>query len=281
MTPNELSGSIDSIITKADTAFGKTVSKTQTALFEQMQLMLNRLELNPDGTIMQNRANRELMAKVDIYFNKAFSETGYYDKLNDFTGDILKITSENTAYFSFVEESFSANAQYIKSLQKQTVSQFETLLANDGLTATMKNPLLNILNQNINTSASFSDLLSQVRGFTLGNAERQGQLMRYSRTIANDTLFNYNRALQEAISERAGLEWYYYSGGIDKDSRSFCIARVGKYFKKETIEGWASLDWQGKRAGTTSSTIFIYCAGYNCKHMLIPVSDSIVPKKFK
>ncbi|HZI25100.1 MAG TPA: hypothetical protein VFD46_08485 [Chryseolinea sp.] len=279
MTPDELSGSVDSIITKADAAFAKTVAKTQTALFEQMQLLLNRLELKPDGTIMQNRANRELMAKVDIYFNKAFAETGYYEKLNDFTGDILKITSENTAYFSFVEESFSDNAQYIKSLQKQTIAQFETLLANDGLTATMKNPLLNILNQNINTSASFSDLLSQVREFTLGNAERQGQLMRYSRTITNDTLFNYNRALQEAISEQAGLKWYLYSGGIDKDSRAFCIARVGKYWHKDEIEAWASLSqWDGRRAGTTASTIFVYCGGYGCRHQLISVSESVVPK---
>lgn len=279
MTPDELSGSIDSIITKADAAFSKTVSKTQMALFEQMQLMLNRLELNADGTIMQNRANREIMAKVDIYFNKAFNETGYYEKLNDFTGDILKITSENTAYFSFVKESFSDNAQYIKSLQKQTVAQFETLLANDGLTATMKNPLLNILNQNINTSASFSDLLSQVREFTLGNAERQGQLMRYSRQITTDTLFNYNRALQESISEQAGLEWYYYSGGIDKDSRAFCTARVGKYYHKDEVESWAKLgEWNGRRAGTTSSTIFVYAGGWNCKHLLIAVSESVVPK---
>lgn len=282
MTPDELSGSIDSIITKADEAFGKTVSKTQTALFEEMQLLLNRLELKPDGTILQNRANRELMAKVDVYFNRAFSETGYYQRLNGFTGDILTITTENVAYFSFVEESFSANAQYIKSLQKQTITQFETLLANDGLTATMKNPLLNILNQNINTSASFSDLLAQVREFTLGNAERQGQLMRYSMTIVNDTLFNFNRALQESISEQAGLKWYLYSGGRDKDSRAFCMARVGKYWHKNEVEAWAKLgQWDGRRTGTTSSTIFIYCGGWNCKHMLISVSEAVVPKKAK
>jgi hypothetical protein len=278
MTPDELSGSVDSIITKAEAAFGKTVTQTQKALFEQMQLLLNKLELHPDGTIMQNQANRKLLSKVDIYFNKAFNETGYYNELNSFSGEVLKITSENVAYFSFVEESFSANAQYIKSLQKQTISQIETLLANDGLTAAMKNPLVDILNQNINTSASFSDLLAQVREFTLGNDQLQGQLQRYSRQIVNDTLFNYNRALQEAISEQAGLKWYLYSGGVRKDSRDFCRERHGKYFHKDEVEAWASLDWTGKRRGTTASTIFVYAGGYFCNHQLIAVSEAVVPK---
>lgn len=278
MTPSELSGKVDGIITKAEAAFGKTVSQTQTALFEQMQLLMNKLELHPDGTIMQNRANREVLAKVDVYFNKAFNETGYYNELNGFTGDILKITSENTAYFSFVSEDFTANAQWIKSLQKQTVSDVTNLLANEGLEAAMKQPITSILNQNVNTSASFNDLLKQIREFTLGTDELQGQLQRYSRQIVNDTLFNYNRALQEAISEQAGLKWYLYSGHIDKDSRPFCVARKGKYFHKDEIEKWASLDWAGKRRGTTASSIFIFCGGYSCRDILIPVSESIVPK---
>lgn len=281
MTPNDLSGNIDSIIEKAEVAFGKKVAQTQTALFEQMQLLLNRLELYPDGTIMQNQANRALLSKVDQYFNKAFNETGYYNELNGFTGDILKITSENTAYFSFVSESFSANAQYIKSLQKQTMSDLTNLLANEGLEAAMKQPIVSIMNQNVNTSASFNDLLKQVREFTLGTDQLKGQLQRYSRQITNDTLFNYNRSLQESISEQAGLQWYVYSGGLRTDSRPFCVSRAGKYYPKDEIEKWASQNWEGKRRGTTASTIFIYAGGYFCSHQLIAVSEAVVPKTNK
>lgn len=278
MTPNQLSGNVDSIIGKAEIAFGKKVSQTQTALFEQMQLLINRLELHSDGTIMQNRANRELLAKTDLYFNKAFTETGYYNELNGFSKDILKITSENTAYFSFVSESFSANAQYIKSLQKQTMLDLSNLLANEGLEAAMKQPILSIMNQNVNTSASFTDLLAQIREFTLGTDKLQGQLMRYSRQIVNDSLFNYSRALQESISEQANLKWYIYSGGLRTDSRPFCVHRAGKYYTKDEVEAWASQDWAGKRRGTTASTIFIYAGGYFCSHQLIAVSESTVPK---
>lgn len=281
MTPNELSGNVDGIIGKAEVSFGKKVSQTQTALFEQMQLLMNKLELHPDGTIMQNRANREVLAKVDVYFNRAFNETGYYNELNGFTGDILKITAENTAYFSFVEDSFSANSQWIKSLQKQTMSDVTNLLANEGLEAAMKQPIVSILNQNVNTSASFNDLLKQVREFTLGTDQLQGQLQRYSRQIVNDSLFNYNRALQEGVSEQAGLQWYVYSGGLRTDSRPFCVSRAGKYYPKDEVEKWASQNWEGKRRGTTASTIFVYAGGYFCSHQLIAVSESVVPKTNK
>lgn len=278
MTPDQLSSKVDTIVTKFETAFGSQVDKTQTALFEQMQLLLNRLDLNPDGTIIQNQANRKLLAQVDTYFNKAFNQSGYYEALNEAPNSISALTSANSAYFNTVLDTFTPDTQYIKSLQKQTVTQLQSLLANEGLEAQMKQPILEILNLNINTGASYTDLLKQIRGFTLGTAELNGKLQTYSGQIVTDALFNFNRSLQESISQKAGLEWYYYSGGRSLDSRDFCMARVNKYFRKEEVEKWASMTWAGKRAGTTSSSIFIYCGGYRCAHSLIAVSEAVVPK---
>lgn len=278
MTPDQLSAKVDSIVDKFDTAFTKQVSQTQSALFEQMQLLLNRLDLNPDGTIIQNQANRKILAQVDTYFNKAFNQSGYYEGLGQSVNSIGAITNANSAYFNTILDTFSSDAQYIKNLQKQTVSQIESMLANEGLEATMKQPIISILNQNINSGASYSDLLKQIREFTLGTDKLQGQLMRYSRQLTTDSLFNFNRALQESVSQNVGLKFYHYSGGLDKDSRDFCKARVGKYFHKAEVEAWASEDWAGKRRGTTASSIFIYCGGYFCAHQLVPVSEVIVPR---
>lgn len=281
MTPDQLSAKVDTIVTKFETAFGNQVDKTQTALFEQVQLLLNRLDLNPDGTIIQNQANRKLLAQVDTYYNKAFNQSGYYEALGQSVNSISALTGANSAYFNTILDTFTPDAQYIKNLQKQTVGQLQSLLANEGLEAQMKQPILEILNQNINTGASYTDLLKQIRGFTLGTAELNGKLKTYSGQIVTDSLFNFNRSLQESISQNAGLKWYYYSGGRSKDSRDFCLARVGKYYKKEEVEKWASLTWAGKRTGTTESSIFIYAGGYRCAHLLIAVSESIVPKSYK
>jgi hypothetical protein len=74
------------------------------------------------------------------------------------------------------------------------------------------------------------------------------------------------------IANEVGVEYFEYYGGSVKDSRDFCLQRTGRSFDKKTIEGWASLNWQGKRIGTDKQTIFAYRGGYNCIHSLIPRS---------
>lgn len=281
MTPHELSDKIERVITQAEASFGKQVIKTQEALFSQIQLLLNRLELSPDGTIKQSQANRALLSRTNIYFEKAFKESGYYQSLNQFPGEITYIGDATKAYFTFIKDLFSPDAQYLKSLEKQAIKQLESLLANEGLELAVKKPILDILNQNINTSARYSDLVKQVREFVIGDDKLQGKLRSYSGQIVTDTLFNFARGMQEAISSKTGLQYVVYSGGIMDDSREFCIERAGQYFHKDEVSAWAPLEWQGKRRGTTESTIFIYAGGYRCLHQIIYVSDLVVPKKVR
>lgn len=277
MTPDTLSARVDATVGKFESYFGSQVESTQKALFEEVQTLLKGLELNDDGTIIQNQANRKILAKADQAMERAFRDSGYYASLDGAATSINGLTAANSAYFKTMVDGFTANAQYIKNLQSQTINQLESLLANEGLEAAIKAPVRNILNQNINTGASYSDLLKQLRTFFVGDEELQGKLQRYSKQITTDALFNYSRAFQEAVAQNSGLEWVQYVGGTIKDSRDFCRARVGKFFKKKQVEAWASLTWAGKRDGTTSSTVFIYAGGYNCRHQIIYVSESIVP----
>ena len=278
MTPDKLSTRIDTIIESFESKFAVQVDKTQAALLDEIQVLLNKLELNPDGTIKQNQANRKILARADQTFEKALKGSGYYDSLNESANSIGALTGANSAYFKTLVDGFKPNAQYIKNLQNQTIGQLESMLANDGLEAAIKAPLRNILNQNINTGASYNDLLKQLRTFIVGDDEIQGKLKTYAGQITTDALFSYSRAFQESVSQKSGLEWVIYSGHPIKDSRDFCLARKGKYFHKSEVEKWASLSWAGKRQGTTSSTIFIYAGGYRCSDMIIYVSESVVPK---
>ncbi len=278
MTPDDLSARVDSIIGNAEAIFASQVTKTQQALFDQMQLLLNRLELTPEGTIKQSQANRAILGKTEDYFNKAFNQSGYYNTLGGFVGDIASVTAATEAYFTTIIDSFSINTQYIKSLQQQTIGQIESLLANEGLEAMVKQPIMNILNQNINTGAKYSDLVQQVKQFTIGDTEYVGKLKSYSGQIVTDTLFNFSRGLQESISQNSDLQFIVYLGGLVADSRDFCVERAGNYYHYKEVEQWASLDWAGQRQGTTESTIFIYAGGYRCMHQIIYVSEFVVPK---
>lgn len=278
MTTDQLSAKVEGLISGFEKSFGKQVNSTQKALFDEMQVLLNKLELDTDGLIIQNQANRKVLTKVDEYFNRAFNQSGYYESLNESANTIGNITGANSAYFETIIDGFTPSAQYITNLQNQSIAQMESLLANEGLDTMLKKPIIDILNQNINTGASYKDVTQQIRQFILGSDEFEPTLARYSKQIANDTLFNFSRSMQEAVSQNAGLQFYLYSGGIIDDSREFCIQRHGKYYHKKEVEKWANSTWQGKRKGTTSSTIFVYAGGYFCKHQLIAVSEAVVPK---
>lgn len=278
MTPNQLTDRVSGIVEKAEKALEKSVNSTQKALFEEIQILLNKLELDPEGLIKQNQANRKILARADEYFNQAFKDSGYFQSLNSYSDSIGELTAVNSNYFNFVLDSFKVDAQYLKSLQTSAIQTIENYLANDGLELTLKQPLREILNVNVNSGASLADMTKQVRQFILGTQDTEGKLMRYSKQISRDTLFNYSSAFQESVSQKSGLQYYLYSGASRKDSRDFCVTHANKYYHKKEVEKWAGQSWQGKRSGTTSSTIFVYRGGYNCEHSLIPVSESVVPK---
>ena len=281
MTPNELAGRLSGISERAEEALGVAVTKTQRQLFNKMQGLLAKLELDGDGLIKQSTSNRKILQKADKIFDQAIRDSGYYGALSRYVDNFNTLAKAQEKYFDFIVSNFTIDSHYLKSLQSNAVKTVETYLANDGLASQIKQPLNQILNQNINTGGAFSDLLQQVREFIKGTNDREGKLMRYSKQIARDSLFDFNRSLQESISENAGLEFYQYLGGIMDDTRPFCAERSNKFYHKKEIESWPRLNWQGKRPGTTSSTIFVFAGGFSCLHMIVPVSEAIVPTAVK
>jgi hypothetical protein len=284
MTATELADKLDKITSRAASKFEKTVLTTQEQANNSLISILKDLEVDKDGYIIQSQANRRIIQKASNAFESSIKNGPYFEGLQAYVNTIPALDKANSAYFDFISQGYKPNAQYISSLKKDTVTSIESLLMNEGLESQIKAPLVNILNQNINSSAKFTDLLKQVQEYIVGNKELDGQLLRYSKQITTDALFNYSRGYQQAVTSDLGLEWYLYAGGMVRESkfssgtRPFCASRKGNYYHHSEVEGWASQDWAGKRRGTTSSSIFIFCGGYGCVDSLIPVHDSVVPK---
>ncbi len=272
-----LAEKIAAIIENADNELIRAISRTQDTIYQDFLTLFKELELDNDGYIISNAANRALISKASGIFNRSIRDSGYNDAVNNFVGTFDLIDQANEDYFFSISDLFKPNRAFIAALQKQTITTLESAILNEGLTSQIKQPLLNILSQNINGGGSYSGFLEQLRANIVG-IENEGKLMRYSRSILNDSLFNYSRAYQQSVTADLGLEFYYYSGGTTKDTREFCAQRLDQYWSQKEIESWASEDWQGKRPDTTESSIFIYCGGFNCRHSLIPVDKSIVPK---
>jgi hypothetical protein len=279
MKPENLANDIEKIILNVTDTYAEEVIGIQDSIYNRLVRVLKDLELDSDGYIKQSAANRAILYKAESSLDELLPGQSFTDAVSRTISSINVIDELNVSYFSSISEGFNENRNFIKSLQAQTVESIEGTLLQDGLTSQIKSPLTDILNRNVNSGGQFNGFLEELRTFIKGNTDLDGRLLSYSRTHLTDSLFNYSRGYQESMTSDLKLDWYLYSGGLSDKSREFCIQRAGNYYHRKEIESWASQSWQGKRQGTTKSSIFIFLAGWNCKHSLIPVHDSIVPKE--
>lgn len=284
MTPEELAAEIERLIVANNTRFAAMVGNVQGSLYNRIIAILKDLELDTEGYIKQSAANRKVLRKAQNAFDEILSNSPYQKAVEGHLNLIPKLDSLNESYFKTISDAFSPNRNFIRELQRQVIRDVNTSLLNEGIIVQVREPLNQILSQNINSGGSFAGFQDQLKNFIKGNEKVEGRLLRYTTTYTADTLFAYSRTWQDAVTSDLGLEFYLYSGGLTKEgkkssgSREFCIDRAGNYYHRKEIEGWADLEWQGKNPLTTESSIFTLAGGYNCKHSMIPVSEKIVPE---
>lgn len=278
MKAHEHSEKLDALIADAIIKYDRTIIRVQNQLHDDLLLDLKQLELDEQGYIKQNTFNRKILRQAQEQFNETIVRSGYKRALENYLSTIPEINNLNELYFKSINSSFTPNRNFLKSLQTQTIGNLNQLILQDGLQAQVRIPLNQILEQNVSTGGNYSGMLQQVRNFVIGS-DSEGQLLKYVQIYTKDALFSYSRAYMESVTSDLKLDWYVFSGGTIDKTREFCEERTGKFFHRKEVENWADLEWKGKRPGTTKSSIFVFLGGWNCRHELIPVSDSIVPKE--
>lgn len=279
MKPKDFASSLEDIILSSNSELLSALLDIQDKIYSKVLGKLKNLELDSLGNIKQNASNRAIARQAGDAFTEALKQSGYLNEVETYITVIPKIDLLTENYFASLSDAFKPNRQFMASMQKEVIASLENQLFNAGLESQIKQPLMDVINQNINSGGQFAGFLEQVKTFITGNKDVDGRLLSYGRTLTRDALFNYSRATQQAITNDLGLLWYYYLGGLIDKSRDFCIERAGKYWHESEVKAWASLDWKGKRPDTTESSIFIYAGGWNCSHTLVPVNEITVPKE--
>lgn len=277
MTPDELAKLVDALITRADKRYAAAIGRIQDDLHSQLVSILKDLELDKDGYIKQTASNRVVLKLSEKKIDEIYKSPGYVTSVSNFVTVIPRIDAANSLYFQTVNEAFNANRVYLRQLQNDAIATIEKFVLQDGLQSQVVSPLKQILVQNVNSGGSFSGFMEQLRSYVLGSDDVEPRALSYTRTYLKDSLFTYSRTYQQSITTDLKLEYYLYSGGVMDKTRAFCMDRTGKFYSHKEIEAWASEEWAGKKQGTTESSIFLFCGGWNCGHQLIPVSDKIVP----
>lgn len=280
MNPHELAVTIEQLILESDAKYVVSLSRIQSKLYADLLAILKELELE-DGYIKQSAANRRILSKADLKIADTYTGPAYNAAVTSYVSVIPKIDLTNVKYFTAVDETFNSNKQYLKNIQKDLISVVEQHVLQDGLQSQVIDPLSQILSQNVNAGGRFSGFIDQLREYVVGSPSVDNKALSYTRTYLRDTLFTYSRTYQQSVTSDLGLEYYFYSGGVMDTTRAFCLERVGQYFHKKEIEAWAELEWRGKKAGTTETSIFFFAGGWQCQHQIIPVSEFVVPQSVK
>jgi hypothetical protein len=253
----------------------------ERAAIREILSLLGELEVK-DGRIVNSSAN---LAKVDRIFaasQRVFDEP-YRRAVGSFLGDIDKVHALNVQYFG--SQGIEQEAKFILDHGKANALK---VLGEGGVVAL--NNIRTVLDIAVTSGATVPELTRQLKMFT--------GVSRHAKTYAVDLLTVIDRSYTTKIAEDFGFEWFWYLGGIIKDSRCFCVERHEKYYHKTEVEEWGRRPdlWAGsgkltilggvcKGGGrnplTNERTIFTLAGGYNCRHIIVPVSESVVPQSVK
>lgn len=263
------------------------VRKSEKEVYEAVIELLSRMEVK-SGQFVASRANLEIAGEVNELLRSVMAQGEYGKALSQFAKEFDIQADATLSYFG---EAFQittapeAAAAFVAMAKRNAVD----LLINRAADAEFLYPVRDIIEQSVVNNAGYAETLRSLREFIETSEDADGRLLSYSRGIAHDSFAVADRSTVSAYAAEYGMEWYLYLGGEIETTRPFCAERVGGYYHQKEIEKWgdgiATLGmawpkkgaWGGEMDGTNSSTIFSVAGGYNCRHVISPVSEFSVP----
>lgn len=277
------------------------IDKQNEVLFKALLKELNSLDVK-DGQIVTSTENLAKVGGIIEKLKDVLFQGEYLEAVKTFATEINSQATLNNQILDKVVGGFEDNELYtatIRSAQKNAL----LLLDESAIRAELLQPLTDILQNSIVTSASFLDAVETLRQNMTGD---KALLQKYAGVYVKDVFSISDRQYAELIARQHQIEFYRYDGGKVDDTRQFCLERRNKIFHEKEIREWArgintrvgeflrpaknpvyvtpqgeDMYWEGEHAGTNSATIFSYVGGWNCQHLLVAVATEFVPEADK
>jgi hypothetical protein len=228
------------------------------------------LSLDPNNRASTLRELITLKRKLgDVVVNNPDYQREVQKLLNEF-GSIKDLSDQ---FIGSTIDDYKPQKRLYDAILKANIDITKDALLGGGIRENFANAIQEVLKSNISGISDRATLYETLARFIEGTEKQKGFLDRYIKQTTNDAIMVFGREYLQTVSEDIGLKHYLYQGTIIADTRQFCQSKAGKYFTREEVEKWASQTWEGKMAGTNSTTIFSYAGGYNCRHKIWPVTE--------
>lgn len=276
MAEKQTSRSVIKITEEAVKKLLSGVVTTQKGILRRVNGLIRNLDIRND-LILPNQNNIRELRKIRADLPNLVVNPAYQSRVETYLNNFNKIKSENDKFYLSTLPGFNPGKQVYKEVLNSSISLTRNSLTESGINQFVINPMIEILNNGITTGADVFEMEETLRTLVVGDSTRLGGLERYVTQISRDALNQFSSNYTQSISANTGMQWYFYSGTIIDDSRSYCIQRAGKYFHKKEVEN-VPQQWDGRIPGTNAGNIYTNRGGYNCRHLYMPVLIDVVPK---
>lgn len=273
-------------IKRSLSGFDKSIPALQQKLYKELLSEIKRLDTNGDK-ISVTVKNLSTLTSIKNKLNRIILNKEYVGEIKDFVKSFNKVYDLQFVYWKSIEKSFKPRP-LLKAIRNQAITDTIQSLTSQGISANVSDSIINILRTNITSGGSYSDLAEQLRQSLTNTPESKGVLDRYVKTVANDSIQQFNRQYTQIVSNDLGYTWFRYMNTDIETTRCFCDKMTDKnYFHISEVplmlEGLGCDIYKksglpyGMIDGTNPENFFIRAGGWNCRHSINPVAQRQVP----
>lgn len=273
-------------IKRSLSGFDKSIPALQSKLFKEVLNEIRRLDTKGDK-ISVTVKNLSILTSIKNKLNRIILNREYVAEIKDFVKSFNNVYALQFEYWKSIEKTFKPRP-LLKAIRNQAITDTFQSLTTQGISANVSDAIIGILRTNITSGGSYADLAEQLRQSLTNTPESKGILDRYVKTVANDSIQQFNRQYTQIVSNDLGYTWYRYMNTDIETTRCFCDKMTDKnYFHisevPEMLEGLGCDIYKktglpyGMIDGTNAENFFIRAGGWNCRHSIHPVAERQVP----
>lgn len=266
--------------------FDKSIPALQSKLFKELIIEIKRLDLKGENIAVTVK-NLSILTSIKNKLNRIILNKEYVAEIKDFVKSFNKVYDLQFEYWKSIDKTFKPKP-LLKAIRNQAITDTVKSLTTQGISANVSDAIIGILRTNITSGGSYSDLAEQLRQSLTNTPESKGILDRYVKTVANDSIQQFNRQYTQIVSNDLGYTWFRYMNTDIETTRCFCDKMTDKnYFHISEVplmlEGLGCDIYAktklpyGMIDGTNPENFFIRGGGWNCRHSIHPVAQRQVP----
>lgn len=261
----------ETLIHRLERALNGLVSKYQALLFGEVSEILDGLETDENGIVLNNPANTQIVVKLDKVLNTvdASAKSAIIRELVKGFGDVIGF---NRRYFEYLDPDARVKPvsdEVMSDVKKWLgIGKGNKLKRNGYLDTLVSSPTLKneIKERTVSAIASrqgYTQTKKDLGTFIKGQEGKLGAMQKYYRNFTYDTFAQVDRRASEDFAERLGYEFAIYAGGLIETSRKFCREHNGNVYHISEIR-----EFQPKEAIPPNYDPLTDLGGYGCRHSL-------------